>query len=90
MIRLFAGEEPIGRMLAAPVDNEHLPKRFGEHHLPVFVTFASTDPDDAAFTIQIGHFQTRDFRHTKASGVHGRQRCSLFKAPGSFEQGFYF
>ena len=72
-VRLLSWEEPVGRSLPSPVCGEHFAERLRQHHLPILVAFATANPDDAAFAIQVGYLQAGHFRYAESRTVHGGQ-----------------
>src|ERR1700733_771898 len=86
--RPLSWEEPVGRSLPSPVCGEHLAERLCQHHLPILVAFATANPDDAAFAIQVGYLQAGHFRYAESRTVHGGQNRPMAKVLRRFEECF--
>src|SRR5262245_22506751 len=66
-------EEPVGGPFPSPICGKHLAQGLRQHHLPILVAFAAADPDDAAFTVQVGYLQVGYFRDAEPCAVHRGQ-----------------
>src|ERR1700722_13589683 len=89
-VRLVAGETPASGTLPPPVGREHLSERLGQHHLSVLVALSSTNPDHAAFAIQVRDLQAGYFGYTQSCAVHGGQHRPVLQVSWRFEQSLNF
>lgn len=71
-------------------NNRDYTLRLRQHHLPVLMALAASNPDHPTLAVEIGDFEFRHFRYTEPCAVHRCQDRPVLEVPWCFKQGLNF
>ena len=61
----------------APVLTEFIEQHRTEHHVPVSATFTASDVNHHALTVDVTHFQAREFGTSESGRVESHQQSAM-------------
>ena len=84
------GKQPLPGMGALPIVPEHIEELWWQHDIAVFPALALFNPNDHAFAVDRGGFETNGFRNSQAGCVTDRQNRTLLEVIHGTQEARYF